>query len=170
MFPSVSLSPWDTNLETQETVGVHFLGGLYYDRGELYMFVINGSADTDAIKGYLAGPMAGGPGYVTMKDGELIDGTLTNITRALGMWCYAVEFGNYGFLKVVGWSKDENDDELLVTAGGVAAGDPLVLAGAPGSVTFIAEKAAAGEEHGVIGHAIAADVGTAVMATLNCLP
>jgi len=171
MFMSVPYDPWTTDFEAIETVGDATLGGLYYDRGELYMFVKNNSADTDAILGYLAVQMAaGGKGGVTMKDAEAVDSTVGSATKPCGMWCYAIQFGNWGFIKVMGWSDNNDGDSVLVTAGSVAAGDPLVLAGGAGSLTFISEKMAAGQESACFGNAVAADVGTVVLAQVNFLP
>lgn len=170
MFPSAHLDPWTTDLEAIETTGDAYVGGLMYHKGELFMFVYNASADTDAVKGQFAcQDNGGGIGNMTMKAAEVMDGTLGTVTRAKGIWCYAVQFGNWGFIKVVGWTKDENDDAFLVTDGDVVGGDPLVCDGGA-APTFIADKAIAGEEHGIVAHAVADDDGTpVVLADLNCL-
>ena len=170
MFPSVHYDPWTVNFDAIDTVGDALVGGLYYDKGELYMFVYNASADTDAVKGqFAAQDNSGNIGDMTMKAAEVMDGTLGTVTRATGIWCVAVSFGNWGFIKVVGWTKDESDAAFLVTDGGVVGGDPLVLDGG-GTPTFIADKAVAGEEHAVVAHALANDDATpVVLASLNCL-
>lgn len=170
MFPSVHYDPWTTDFDAIETVGDALVGGLYYNQGELFMFVYNASADTDAVKGKFAAQDNGGAvGEMTMKAAEVMDGTLGTVTRATGVWCYAVQFGNWGFTKVVGYTRDENGAAFLVTDGGVNGGDPLVCDGGA-TPTFIADKAIGGEEHAIVAHALAADDATpVVLASLNCL-
>lgn len=170
-FPNAHLDPYDCNLDDITTAGAAVLGGLYYHQGELFMFVLNNSADTDSILGQLAlWDDAGTKGYVTMKAGEAGDGgVLGTVAKAVGMWPDVVAFGNYGFLKVVGWGNDADGDKILVTDGGVAQGNPLVCDGGA-TPTFICDTAVAGEEHAVIGTALADDTaGNVVLATLNCL-
>lgn len=171
MFPAIHLDPWTTNLDAIDTTGAAKVGGLYVLAGEIYMFVLNNSADTNAIAGQFAlHDDAGTMGYMTMKASEAGDGgVLGTVAKATGIWCYAVAFGNYGFLKVAGWTKNGSDAAFLVTDGSVAQGNPLVCDGGA-TPTFIADTAIAGEEHAVVAHAIADDTADpVVMATLNCL-
>ena len=170
MFPSVPYDPYTTNFDAIETVGDALLGGLYYDQGELFMFVYNASADTDGIAGQMCCWDNGGTiGHVSMKAAEVVAETLVG-AKAVGMFVYAIEFGNYGFVKVVGYTTDKTRAAIHVTDGSVAQGDHLVIAGTT-TPTFIGHTAIAGEEHLVYGQALADDTGDpVVLASLNCLP
>lgn len=171
MFPNTHLNPWDCDLDTIADANIARVGGVYYNDGELFMFVLNNSADTDGIKGqYALNDDAGTYGYITMKAAEAGDGgVLGTVAKAVGMFCNALDFGNYGYLKVWGTSLDsDHSTAILVTDGGVTQGEPLVCDGGA-TPTFIADTAVAGEEHAVVGHSWAADVGTVVVASLNCL-
>jgi len=140
------------------------LGQLIIDpaTGEIYRFVKNGGADTTVATKLACSKAAAGRGIVTMTVADVTSGTLGTVTRAVGIWQAAVPLNYCGFLLVV------SDYCDVFTDGGVVDGDYLVCDGG-GTETFIADTAAAGEEHAVFGHALADDVSTNVKASVNFL-
>ncbi len=146
------------------------LGQLIIDpkTGDMYRAVKNGGADTSvatklACSKAGAGSGAGvGRGIVTMTVADVTSGTLGTVTRAVGIWMAAVPTGYCGFLLVV------SEYCHVFTDTGVVDGDYLVCDGG-GTETFIADTAVAGEEHAVFGHALADDISTDVLASVNFL-
>lgn len=142
------------------------LGCLYQGaNGDIFMYVKNAGADTAAVATKLACNKTGGTrGEMTMDAGETTAGGLGTVTKAAGIWQYAVDFGNYGYILVVSPYCDVYTDD------GVADGDFLVCDGGA-TETFIADTAVAGEEHAVFGCALAADNDTThlVKARVNFL-
>lgn len=138
-------------------------GTMCMHQGDLYEYVYNASTDTDAVKGQFACTYGATPakGHVTMKAADVADGTLGTVTKARGVWAAAVSGGNSGFILRRGYC------DYLVTDGGVAKGDPLVCDGGA-TPTFIADTAAAGEEHAVVAHADADDVASVGTAYIDC--
>lgn len=158
MLPTITEDPTSRSW----TKEAYTLGSLHEYAGKLWKFVKNGSADTNAIKGQLACRMtATDDGVCTMKASEVTSGTLpaTPVTMPYGVWAYGIAFGSYGFVQVSG------ECDYLVTDGGVVDGDYLVCDGG-GTETFVADTAAAGEEHGVFAVATETDTSTTVTARL----
>lgn len=146
------------------------VGALYQDNatGDIYRYVKNGGADTTvatkiACSKAGAGSGAGvGRGVVTMTVADVTSGTLGTVTRGVGLWVAAIATGKYGLILVV------SEYCHVYTDGGVVDGDYLVVDGG-GTETFIADTAVAGEEHAVFGHALADDISTDVLASVNFL-
>ena len=139
------------NFTEYDTTQYHPLGTLVEDGRNVYMYVKNDSADTAGVAGKMACAMtAKSYGVVTMKESEVTAGGLGTVTKPMGIFMSALPIANYGWIQVRGVST------TLVTDGGVADGDALVCDGGA-TETFIADTAVAGEEHAVIGHALAAD-------------
>jgi len=162
MLRVLTSDPTSTNDETDKAgVGTLYAAG----NGDVYMYVENAGADTNAVQYKLAcNKTAGTRGQMTMDAGETTAGGLGTVTKPAGIWQYAVSFGNFGYILVQSPYCDVYTDD------GVADGDALVCDGGA-TETFIADTAVAGEEHAVFGHALAADNDTThlVKAKVNFL-
>lgn len=132
--------------------------------GEMYRYVQNGGATTSVVAKLATWLTAGTRGVATMTDGTSTDGTLGTVYGVCGVWQAAIPTLSFGWLLVVSDYCDVYTDD------GVADGDYLVGDGGA-THTFIADTAAAGEEHAVFGIARAADNDTThlVKASINCL-
>lgn len=132
--------------------------------GEIFRYVQNGGADTTVIAKLATWKTAGTRGVATMTDGSSTDGGLGTVYGVCGVWQKAIVTLHWGVILVVSDYCDVYTDD------GVADGDYLVGDGGA-THTFIADTAAAGEEHAVFGIARAADsdVTHLVKASINCL-
>ena len=132
--------------------------------GEIFRYVQNGGADTTVVAKLATWKTAGTRGVATMTDGSSTDGGLGTVYGVCGVWQKAITTLRWGVLCVV------SDYTDVYTDDGVADGDYLVGDGGA-THTFIADTAAAGEEHAVFGIARAADNDTThlVKAAINCL-
>ena len=142
-------------IDDPETKPRYFPGQLIIkgSTGEIFRYVQNGGADTTVIAKLATWKTAGTRGVATMTDGSSTDGGLGTITKPCGVWQKAIVTLHWGVLLV---SSDYTD---VYTDDGVADGDYLVMDGGA-THTFIADTAAAGEEHGVFAMARAADSDT----------
>lgn len=168
-LPICHVNPYDVanDFVTAEAT----VGSEYTWAGNTFMFVKNAGSG-DGVAGELGGIFLTTPavGEITYVAAEWLDGTLGTVNPALGMCPVASTAGRYQYVLRRGWTTTNglaSGTAFLKTDGGVVKGDYLVPDGGA-TPDGVVDTAVAGEEHGIVGYALADDTaGSLVIARLD---